>query len=808
MRRFVIPGNTANSILVVESRQELCDRIKNLLVSQGFTVKTFVTSDKAMAHLEKFPGYTLIVSSYKMPEMKGDEILEQAGRIAPDIQRILMVEASEMKILVNAINIAGVQACLTLPFSDGDLINHVRHCCRQYEIVQKQKSLLRLTQRRNKQLFKFAASLKKKKSQHTRMIQIKNKQIRILTSRVNSGYALKPVLLKDILDKWNISFSPSSLSAQFLTVKNEIKKILETAAASASITLAPVSSRSASEKRRATGRHHNLVESLLPQIYSFLEQKPPPSTSGDGEKIFELTLSDENTRAFLQINTMDSHSMTVSRIIRFLEKQEITTGVAITHEIEAWLFKRMPQDPPFLIARGRTPRYPENAQVKYHFDKDFRHAGRIRKDGSIDFSDRGKIPRVEAGVLLAEKKFAVPGIPGIDVFGQILSVDEPVDLAFSAGPGTSMSEQGDKIFADISGQPHLDAMGNVSVCSEYKISGDLGFETGDIDFPGDVIVTGEVKPGFKVKCASLTAREIHGGQIDITGDLNVSYGIVDAHLINVKGIVQAKFVHNSTINAFGDLVVQKEIIDSTILLSGACKNSAGLIISSTVSAKLGIDTGTVGKPSAGSSTLKAGIDEHLNRILAAVDARTEDVKTSLKALEDGISQLQAEDHELHAEISSHAYVQDRSQLELAEIQDRIKDLQAAGDTAAVKKISKSVDELKVKAVKAEQDINKGFERQDAIAEKISQKRERIRELEETIKTLDDEKDRLLEFSGRKEPVPQVTVARKIEAGTRILSPNASLVLRHSASRCRIQEIARTQEQKGEPLFHELVVMDL
>ncbi len=114
--------------------------------------------------------------------------------------------------------------------------------------------------------------------------------------------------------------------------------------------------------------------------------------------------------------------------------------------------------------------------------------------------------------------------------------------------------------------------------------------TGDVIFDGNVVVKGVVKQGFKVKGASLTALGIEGAEIELTGDLNVSLDIVDTQLVNVKGSVQAKYIHNSSINAFGDLIVQREIMDSIICLSGACINTDGMMVQDHAGKKSGAET--------------------------------------------------------------------------------------------------------------------------------------------------------------------------------------------------------------------------
>jgi len=365
-----------------------------------------------------------------------------------------------------------------------------------------------------------------------------------------------------------------------------------------------------------------------------------------------------------------------------------------------------------------------------------------------------------------------------------------------------------RIYATVAGQPHLDAMGNVSVCPEYQLKGDIGFETGDVNFDGNVVVSGKVKEGFKVQCASLTAEEIQGAHIDITGDLNVSLGIVDTELVKVKGSVQAKFIHNSKINAFGDLIIQKEIVDSTIYLSGACINENGSIINSQISANMGIKAGSIGNPSSKPSRLTVGVDEHAKLLVAKVDGKLNRNNKAFNELIEEVKVLEKEDQKLHAVIASHAHVQDRSQLELKDIEKKMENLKASGNMSAYQKVSNTVKEIKKNAAKAEKNINEGFDRQDEIETEISQKRTRIKEFEEQNTIFQDEKTRILEFSGKKDPLPEVAVARKVESATRIFSENASLTLHTAKSRCRIREYSKSHSGSGGIQFYEIKIGEL
>ncbi len=121
--------------------------------------------------------YTLILSSYMMPKMKGDKILLNARKLAPDAQRMLLADTQDLDTLISSINSAGIHACLTLPFEDKQLLNQVENCCNLYEDNLKKKNLKRLTARQNKQLFQIASNFKKKTDAYARQKELKKKSV-------------------------------------------------------------------------------------------------------------------------------------------------------------------------------------------------------------------------------------------------------------------------------------------------------------------------------------------------------------------------------------------------------------------------------------------------------------------------------------------------------------------------------------------------------------------------------------------------------------------------------------------------------
>jgi hypothetical protein len=248
---------------------------------------------------------------------------------------------------------------------------------------------------------------------------------------------------------------------------------------------------------------------------------------------------------------------------------------------------------PFTIAKGQKPVPGCDATISYHFDSNYLTAGKINTDSSINYQDRGQVPKVKAGDLLAEKKVMQTSRSGFDVFGHPIPVTDSKDIDINCGPGAVLSEDGLKLYASIDGRPELAASGKISVFDELIIDKDVDFNTGNIDFDGRVRIKGAVKNGFTVKCGSLVVQEVVHGKISAIGDVIVQFGIINSK-VQTEGNISARFIIDSNIKSFGDVVVEKEVLNSKIRSSGRFSAETGKIISSFISAKMGVSAKEIG----------------------------------------------------------------------------------------------------------------------------------------------------------------------------------------------------------------------
>lgn len=339
---------------------------------------------------------------------------------------------------------------------------------------------------------------------------------------------------------------------------------------------------------------------------------------------------------------------------------------------------------------------------------------------------------------------------------------------------------------------------------ELTIKGDLNYETGDIKFNGNVTVNGVVKYGCSVNCANLKAQAVEGGKIYLTGDLNLSLGIIDSNIVNVQGSVNARYIRNSRIKALGDIVVQKEIIDSELFIGGRCINQNGLITSSFINARRGVSAGRIGTAHSSPSKFEVGTEGIIEMMNADLDERIQIKSDELKLIKDEILSFEFEEKTLHSKISDAVYIQDNAQLKLRGIEKQLPKIEASEDIMEVQQTIKMVNELHDQIESAEKVINQAFERQDIIVEQTLIRQRKIDEIDKEISEIRLKQRTLKEFAIKNRPKAEMIVKEQIMAGTVIAGTKSRILLKKDLSGCRIYETPSKDRTGG----YEMVVVDV
>ena len=160
---------------------------------------------------------------------------------------------------------------------------------------------------------------------------------------------------------------------------------------------------------------------------------------------------------------------------------------------------------------------------------------------TVDFF-ASRVQIVKEGAVLARKIPGKPGIPGKDVLGKVFPAAAVKDFQFRLKKNVILSADGLEVIASCAGKPvRLDEK-TYLVENSYVLYQDVDLATGSIEFPGDVLIQGNVQDGLRI---------FAGGRLEIKG--SVSHAEIRAekgariyhNLLGGKIVVGEKFVVRS-----------------------------------------------------------------------------------------------------------------------------------------------------------------------------------------------------------------------------------------------------------------------
>ncbi|MFN2169043.1 MAG: FapA family protein, partial [Anaerolineae bacterium] len=264
----------------------------------------------------------------------------------------------------------------------------------------------------------------------------------------------------------------------------------------------------------------------------------------------------------------------------------------------------------------------------------------------------------------------------------------------------------------------------------------------------------------------------------------------------VQGDLKARYIKNATVSAFGNVLVEKEIIESTIETSGACKVLRGAMVASEISARYGIEARDVGTDASKPCTLRAGSEQHIQRELGGLRKAIGRAREQLGALRAQEAALAPAEQENHRQIAELAQIQDRAMLRQRQLGEELR-LQRDRDAPAAAANRREIALLEARARQAEADLGVLFAQQEQIEARRSALQAAIDAADAEIQDLCDERDAILDWSRKRPGVPLVVVGSEICAGTRIYGLHASAELKKAYRHVQIREIKRIDPQAGE-----------
>lgn len=199
-----------------------------------------------------------------------------------------------------------------------------------------------------------------------------------------------------------------------------------------------------------------------------------------------------------------------------LLKQQILDALAEKGVVEGILAFDLSMIEPgkaFLIAEGTSPVAGADAQITYLPKPERKPV--IREDGKADYYDMNFISEIAEGSWLGEKIPATFGKTGKNVLGEIIPATpgRDVPLRYDKKSAYEVEEDGKTVIRSKIAGVLDDVKGMIGVNRHLPIHGDVGIETGNLEFKGSLSIRGTITAGYTV---------IATGDISIEGAEGVS----------------------------------------------------------------------------------------------------------------------------------------------------------------------------------------------------------------------------------------------------------------------------------------------
>ncbi len=357
----------------------------------------------------------------------------------------------------------------------------------------------------------------------------------------------------------------------------------------------------------------------------------------------KVQVSSDGLEATLTFKIPDGKSevpkFTAAQLLGFLNSANVTFG------IDQEMLSRLADSPiygrPVKVATGSAQVQGTPGFFEYTFDTKFNRKPTIRPDGTADYMTIKTIETVEEGDVIAIYHPAVQGSRGMSVRGQILEPKPVRDLPPLIGRGFDRSSDNLTYTAKLDGKIEVN-QGKIIVSPVHEVHGDVGIETGNIKFNGDVIVHGGVHDGAIIDAAGnviihglIEDSEIHAGK-----DLFLLSGVKgnEKTIISCGGSITAQFVEYAAITCSGNITADyffksKITCDGKVELNG---NNAS-IIGGYVSAVQGIEVNDIGNSFGTITNVAVGVDlqraaefEMLAKKIEAINSNVQKIKRGIE----------------------------------------------------------------------------------------------------------------------------------------------------------------------------------
>jgi len=366
-----------------------------------------------------------------------------------------------------------------------------------------------------------------------------------------------------------------------------------------------------------------------------------PGVSADGYA--EITVSDDEKRVYANLFPPSEGGTPLGseQVEKMLEAKGVVYGIR-WDDIGKGVFSCNTERlrlTDVLIAEGVEPEkeIPEHYEID---DRLYRHSREIKSEkGRVDYRALSPFVLVKKGDLLARLVPVKPGKPGYTVFGKEIPYGKKELVRLRPGENTKLQDA--VVTAACDGRfEHTDE--EFWVNEVLAVEGDVGYKTGHIDFPGDVLIQGQIKDDFNIRAGGsvFCEKTMDASEVFCGKDLFIKLGIIGRKKGRVKvgGKLRAKFIENCYVEARGSIYLDAGILNSQVYSSGRVElQKRGVIVGGTVYAQNGVVATQIGTEMGPRTEIYCGVDYVIANKIGWIRDKNIELALTLKRVEEKLS---------------------------------------------------------------------------------------------------------------------------------------------------------------------------
>lgn len=291
--------------------------------------------------------------------------------------------------------------------------------------------------------------------------------------------------------------------------------------------------------------------------------------------------------------------------------------------------------PRVLVAAGTMPKDGQDGHYEYFFRTSVARTPKTLEDGNVDFRSVEWFELVKKGQKLAYYHSATPGKNGMTVTGKVIPARKGREQSILTGKGFHRLPDGKTYVADLDGIVTLsDTKMEVT---DLLVTDEVTLATGDINFDGNVFVSGNVGSGVKI-CAQgdiLIGGFVESAHIEAGGSVMIRQGMNASGegVVRAKGDINGYFFEAVEIDA-GANIHGDYFMNCTIHAQGMVNvmGKKGMLVGGRTCAEEGIKVNQLGNQAGLKTYIKLGMSERLRKRELAVTESIHGVQGELETL--------------------------------------------------------------------------------------------------------------------------------------------------------------------------------